>query len=253
MTEDAAVRDTMGAIGFLSNSAMAETRDGPEETAPHKMALADLVLSALAVAGQDPSTSQASQPGVFMEHHQIPLSRESSTEHYTRFMSWSFFLPYVDYGLMFQCFEDTITYHESQEGSPPPLLQRFTTYTIIATGIMMSQDANRLSVLASSLHSIAVKMLPLILRDETPLDALHCMALLISYSLFSPNGGSAWHLIGIAVKVCITLGLHKDSSSPIGRALGNAYDPRWLFWTLYNFDRYALLSLTADRHLTRLL
>ena len=163
-------------------------------------------------------------------------------EHYNRFMSWSFFLPYIDNGRMFQYFEETMDYHAGQNTSPPPLIHRFTAYTIIATGIMMSQEAVRLSVLASTLHSNAVKMLPHILRDDTPLNALHCMALLINYSLFSPNGGSAWHLVGIAVKVCITLGLHKDTPSPSGCSLGNDYDPRWLFWTLYNFDRFVHIA-----------
>lgn len=235
--EDAAVRDTMGAIGFLSHSAMAETRTGVEEAVPTKMALADLVLSALAVAGQDPSVSFASKPGFLMDQHQIPISRETSIEHYTRFMSWSLFLPYLDYGRMYQYFEDTIAIHSAQPTSHPPSLHLFTGYTAIATGIMMSPDADRLSVLAASLHSTAVKMLPSIFRDQTPLDALHCMAMLISYSLFSQNGGSAWHLVGIALKVCITLGLHKDTPSPTGTVLGNGYDPRWLFWTLYSFDR----------------
>ncbi|KAH8177003.1 fungal specific transcription factor domain-containing protein [Sarocladium implicatum] len=243
--EDAAVRDTMGAIGFLSNSAMAETRTGVEEAVPTKMALADLILSALAVAGQDPSVSYASRPSVLMDKHQIPISRETSIEHYTRFMSWSLFLPYLDYGRMYHYFEETVDFHSSKTSNTPQSLHLFTGYTSIATGIMMSPDADRLSVLAASLHSIAVKMLPIIFRDHTPMDALHCMAMLISYSLFSQNGGSAWHLVGIALKVCITLGLHKETPSPTGAVLGNDYDPRWLFWTLYSFDR--VLCSTMDR------
>jgi hypothetical protein len=139
---------------------------------------------------------------------------------------------------MFQYFEETMSYHKVQDMQPPPLLHRFTSYMVIATGIMMSKDAGRLTALASSLHSTAVKMLPHILRDQTPLDALHCLALLVTYSFFSPNGGSAWHLMGIGMKLCITLGLHKESSSPIGTAIGNEYEPRWMFWTFYSLDRF---------------
>lgn len=237
-SEDAAVRDTMGAIGFLSNSAMAETRKSLDEAAPHRLALADLVLSALAVSGHDPSTSHASHSGIILDEHQIPLEKEASTQHYARFMSWSFFLPYLDCGRMQEHFEETITYHNGpRTGSPPQLLHRFNAYLMIATGMMMSHDASQLSLLAASLHSAAVKMIPHIFRDHGPLGSLHCMAMLISFSLFSSSGGSAWHLVGIAVKSCITLGLHKDAPSQLNADLGVDYEPRWLFWTLYNFDR----------------
>lgn len=238
VVEDAAVRDTMGAIGFLSNSAMAETRTNAEEAAPHRLSLVDLIISALAVAGEDPSKSHAARPDVVMDHQQLPISRETSLEHYNRFMSWTCFLLYLDTSRMFHCFEETMSYHKAQDVQLPPSLHRFTSYVVIATGIMMSKDAGRLTALASSLHSTAVKMLPYILRDQTPLDALHCLALLVTYSLFSPNGGSAWHLMGIGMKLCITLGLHKESSSPIGVAIGNEYDPRWMFWTFYSLDRF---------------
>lgn len=236
--EDSSVRDTMGAIGFLSNSAMAEPRPGPGEATPHRLALADVVMAALAVAGSDPSTAGPSQPTLVLGDHQVPLSRESTLEHFRLFLDWAFFVPYLDHGRLLDHFEETVSKHGTPISTDVSPLHRFNAYMAIATGIMMSPDANRLSFLASSLHALAIKLLPLVLRSQNQLEAVHVMTMFLFYSLFSSSGGSSWHLLELAMKTCIALGLHKDIGAQAGPPFDGDVDPRWLFWTLYMFDRY---------------
>lgn len=238
--DDSSVRDTMGAIGFLSNSAMAEPPMADDEgPTRHRFALTEVVLAALAIAGHDPSRSGAAQPSMVLEDYQVPLSRQSTLAHFTIFAEWTVHVPYLDRTLLIKHFEETTG---SANRAHVPALHRFNTYMAIATGIMMSPDADRLSFLSASLHALAVKLLPLTVQPHSPLDSVHCITMLLFYSLVSAGGGSAWHLLGLAMKTCIALGLHKDAGPQA--ELGDA-DPRWLFWTLYIFDRS--LSTVMDR------
>ncbi|KAL8391745.1 hypothetical protein RB595_010387 [Gaeumannomyces hyphopodioides] len=98
--DDSSVRDTMGAIGFLSNSAMAEpTAGGVGEVegsaAPHRLAHTEVVLAALAVAGHDPSVASASTSGpgtaqtALLGDHQLPLGRDALLGHVKRLVDSS--------------------------------------------------------------------------------------------------------------------------------------------------------------------
>ncbi|KLU92658.1 hypothetical protein MAPG_11602 [Magnaporthiopsis poae ATCC 64411] len=132
--------------------------------------------------------------------------------------------------------------------SSVPALHRFDAFMAAATGIMMSPDSARsLAFVAASLHGMAVRLLPLIFRPARTLDALHCICMLLVHALFSPSGGSAWHLLDMAMKTCISAGLHKEHGTGPHPATNEAgeHDPAWLFWTLYVHDRS--LSSVMDR------
>ncbi|KAH6689061.1 fungal-specific transcription factor domain-containing protein [Plectosphaerella plurivora] len=243
--EESAVRDTMGAIGFLSNRAMAEPRLGPRDATPHRLTLTEVVVAALAVTGNDPSMAGPSQPMMVLGDHQVPLTREATISHLRLFLDWAFFTPYLNHNRLLEHFEETVSSHGTPQTNNVPPLHRFNAYLAIATGIMMSPDANRLSFLASSLHALSLKLLPVILRSRKQLEAIHAIAMLLFFSIHSSAGGSSWHLLGLALRTCIALGLHKDAAAQVLVQDDSDLDPVWLFWTLYIMDRS--LSSIMDR------
>jgi hypothetical protein len=232
--EDSSVQDTMSAIGLLSNKAMAEPRVYSGDVL-NKLAMPEVILAALAVDGHNPSRASSSQPAFVMEDHLISLTRHSTRAYISQFLKWSAFLPYIDEDRLMEQYEAVIALEgqAARAGGLP----HFNTYLALSIGIMMSAEATRLSTLALSLHAAAVKLLPRIFRSQEPLDALHCMLLLVVFSMFCPAGGSTWHLMGVTMTTCIAIGLHKDSVPQARLGRDSIYRAEWLFWSIYLLDR----------------
>ncbi|KAK1502149.1 hypothetical protein CTAM01_05587 [Colletotrichum tamarilloi] len=247
-TEDSSVRATMGAIGFLSRNAMAEPRDNSDDL-PRKFSLAEVISGALAIDGRDPSTAMPAPQTPDMNSRLSSESRDLTLEHVRKFLEWPIIMPYIDKDIYLRQCEDVMACrtdcHAAQ--SPPPL-HVFNLHMACAIGISLSPTSTHLSFLNASLHSAALGELPSILRTESTLEHIHCMIMLTIYSLYNFSGGSAWHLLGLAMKTCISLDLHRepDANSSIG--LPEADRRRWLFWAVYSFDR--MLSLVMDRPLS---
>lgn len=123
-------------------------------------------------------------------------------------------------------------------------LHNFNVHMACAIGILLSPSSTHLSLLSAGLHSTAIKELPSVLRTEMALEHIHCMIMLLIYSLFNSSGGSAWHLLGLAVKTCISLGLHREPDAHSNLTIPEVTRRRWLFWTVYYFDRYVTLLVT---------
>ncbi|UPK91502.1 hypothetical protein LCI18_002437 [Fusarium solani-melongenae] len=240
--EDSSVQDTMSAIGLLSNKAMAEPRVYSGDVL-NKLAMPEVISAALAVDGHNPSSASSSQPAFVIEDHLISLDRYSTRAYISQFLKWSVFLPHIDEDRLMEQYEEVITLQGqvARAGGLP----HFNTYLAISIGIMMSAEATRLSTLALSLHAAAVKLLPRIFRSQEPLDALHCMLLLVVFSMFCPAGGSTWHLMGVTMTTCIAIGLHKDSAPQARLGKDSIYQAEWLFWSIYLLDRS--LASSMDR------
>ncbi|KAM6534165.1 hypothetical protein FALCPG4_007101 [Fusarium falciforme] len=240
--EDSSVQDTMSAIGLLSNKAMAEPRVYSGDVL-NKLAMPEVIAAALAVDGHNPSRASSSQPAFVMEDHLISLNRHSTRAYIGQFLKWSAFLPHIDEDRLMEQYEAVIALEGqvARAGGLP----HFNTYLAISIGIMMSAEATRLSTLALSLHAAAVKLLPRIFRSQEPLDALHCMLLLVVFSMFCPAGGSTWHLMGVTMTTCIAIGLHKDSIPQARLGKDSIYRAEWLFWSIYLLDRS--LASSMDR------
>ncbi|PCG99426.1 Transcription factor [Penicillium occitanis (nom. inval.)] len=82
---------------------------------------------------------------------------------------------------------------------------------------------------------------------------IEAMLLLVIYHLRSATSHGLWYMIGLAMRTCIDLGLHRKSSA-------TQLDPykvqlrRRLFWTVYYLERAIALSLgrpvsISDRHI----
>ncbi|KAM0198897.1 hypothetical protein ACHAPA_010848 [Fusarium lateritium] len=166
--EQSTVEDTMSAIGLLSNKAMAESRVNTGNE-PHKLSIIESILAALAVDGRDPSTASTSQQAS-LDGQLIPLTRDLTLNHMQRFLDWSVWLPYINEVRFMEQYSNLLDHTEQVGNTEKAALYHFNVYLAIAIGMNMSPETNRFSALAMDLHAEAVKLLPLILHLQDPLD-----------------------------------------------------------------------------------
>ncbi|KAL0931563.1 uncharacterized protein CTRU02_214298 [Colletotrichum truncatum] len=245
--EDSSVRATMGAIGFLSRSAMAEPRDHSDDL-PRKFSLGEIISGALAIDGRDPSTASPAPRAPAIDSHFTSLSHDAMSGYFQRFLDQTAFLTYINEENLLEQYMAVVADNELRNESKSPL-QVFNTHMGLAIGILMSPDSSHLSLLSANFHAIAVKQLPSVLRSEAPTEHIHCMVMLLVYSLFNPSGGSAWHLLGLTVKTCISIGLHREPDAHTDLTLAEHNKRRWLFWSVYLLDRTVMdrpLSIQDD-------
>lgn len=241
-------RDTMGEIGFLSRSAMAEPRSESMEPSRNlNLNLFKMVGAALALDSEDHSTAD----GHRLRSHisdtpgQDPirtLDREGTAEYMILFINHVCLqYPFLSAkGAMSQydgVMDALASCSDHASISERGLsLEYFNTCLGIAIGALLSSDASQLSGFVNSLHWAAKRMLPVILRNQQDgLVAIKCMLLLAIFSLLSPSGGSAWHLIGLIIQKCVALGLEKEQDRQTQDRLAD--DRLQVFWSAYMLDR----------------
>jgi len=90
-------------------------------------------------------------------------------------------------------------------------------------------------------------------REARSIQNIEAMTLLVIYHLRSASSHGMWYMIGLAMRTCIDLGLHRKANS-------TNLDPftaqmrRRLFWTVYYLERVIAISLgrpvsISDRHI----
>lgn len=244
--DGSSIDDTMGAIGLLTNSAMAEPRPGPRQT-PERLGLLHSVQAALAIDGHDPSTSMSLRlPAVFDGGQHCLPSRGDAKVFLRCYLDCVYFIPYLareDKASLVSRFDAVkMAQSPSDDGDAAHALRVFDVYMQISIGMMASPDSIRLAHHAVALQGAAVRLLPDALQSRRHINTVHCLVLLVAFALFNPNGGSVWHLLGLALRSCITAGLHKESDSHTTLTSQEADEDRWLFWSVYVLDRYVRMS-----------
>ncbi|KAF7165743.1 hypothetical protein CNMCM6106_001819 [Aspergillus hiratsukae] len=82
--------------------------------------------------------------------------------------------------------------------------------------------------------------------SKSDIETLRTILLVAQFIALCPSRGSLWHLTGIALRLCIDIGLHwetEDQTMNLDPAL--LYDRRRLWYSTYQFDR--LLCITLGR------
>lgn len=79
-------------------------------------------------------------------------------------------------------------------------------------------------------------------RQSSALNSIEGVALLVLYSLRSLSNTGIWHQIGFAMRTCVDLGLHLESSYASGSP-SQVRKKRRLFWSVYLLDRFISISL----------
>ncbi|KAI9930275.1 hypothetical protein MW887_012088 [Aspergillus wentii] len=240
------VEAAMGEIGLLSRNAMAEPRDKTNN--PKELAMGNIVQAALDISGEDPSRSS----------YAAPHSRRIATMiRQTDILNREFALPYLDrfldhVAVIFLHIEPTrarqqwdaffATHDESREQTVDESFRNFIVYMNIAVGMLLSREPG-VDVVAGSLHAAAMNSFKMVMDSDDPERILECMLSLVIYSFFSPLGGSAWHLIGLAMQKSISFGFHREP--PMDTPPSTQNYRRCLFWSLYTLDR--TISSVMDR------
>lgn len=229
----------MGEIGFLSRSAMAEPRDD-SETLPRNLMLDSMIMAALAMDGPDPARASRSEVHISdlgtAVNQPAKLPGDITARYLARFVEEvSIFFPFLDEKTLVAQYDELI-------GKEPDIipdglaLPYFNICLAIATGALMSSNSLSSSTLAANLHISAIRQLPRI-YDRNSLSVVHCILLLAIFATTSPSGGSAWHLIGLAVRTCVCLGLNKQPESHLGLTYTEVQERSNIFWSAYLLDR----------------
>ncbi|KAL7629518.1 hypothetical protein AAE478_001039, partial [Parahypoxylon ruwenzoriense] len=85
----------------------------------------------------------------------------------------------------------------------------------------------------------------LLYHSPSDLDTLTVVLMLAQYVSLNPSKGSLWQLTGIALRLCIDLGLHWETEVILSMPRTILNERRRLFWAAYRFDR--ILAITLGR------
>lgn len=137
--------------------------------------------------------------------------------------------PFVNPELLRQQLEDLISSADPTQPEVEPLF-----LMVIAIGAVISGSCCPIgSFHGLELYTIAVEGLGKNLAERN-LECLNTVLLLAIFSLYSPYGGSTYHLVGLATQISISIGLHQRKSTSNGDALTLR---NCSFWSCYILDR----------------
>ncbi|RDW85575.1 hypothetical protein BP5796_03900 [Coleophoma crateriformis] len=81
-------------------------------------------------------------------------------------------------------------------------------------------------------------------RESHSVNNIEAMTLLVLYNLRSPSNSGIWYMIGLAMRTCVDLGLHREAHYNNGNV--SPYEGqlrRRLFWSVYFLERVIAVSL----------
>jgi hypothetical protein len=253
--------DAVSEISYLSINAAGERQ--PYLGSTSGVLFADLVRSSV-----DASVSRhASPPGATSQNQADITSSPASTTYHVRreheippealasrllksyfehdAIAFPFLSPTVVLRIQQRFYQDD-TYYSSRATSYETFV--FNMVLAIATASVYKYDWQMLPS-AESHHARAMQELDHVLAHGG-LESLQAILLLCQYrqgSSIKDNSASMWHLVGIAARICLELGLHRESAYPLKRNCG--FDQaaierchqqevsRRSFWCLIAMDR----------------
>lgn len=118
-------------------------------------------------------------------------------------------------------------------------------YLVLAMGVLLDLDQQPLTAEATRYYQLGRAALALdsILEHQT-IQAVQALVLMCHFMFFSHVDGSRWALMGLAVKLALTLGLHRDGNK-WNLDPDEAFRRRTLFYELLTYDSWQ--SLTFGR------
>ena len=126
----------------------------------------------------------------------------------------------------------------------------FTTYMVFAIALCNvpnpSGGTGRVMQSEGCFRSAIAWIEKVITYSKSDLETLRAVLLLAQFVSMCPWQGSLWHLTGIALRLCIDLGLHWESErQPLNTNPELLYERRRLWYSAYHFDR--VLGITLGR------
>lgn len=114
----------------------------------------------------------------------------------------------------------------------------FTTYMVFATAILLMSRTTSLPASRADAYFFPAKRIvsqnPNLIHGNN-FQSIENIALMVQYLLLSAKLRPAWHLLGVATRLVVELGLHKLEAHDVTTDSG--IDKCWLFWSIYSFER----------------
>lgn len=125
-------------------------------------------------------------------------------------------------------------------GNRPSAEVHYSYHITMAIALQMGSADEAQS---TEFYRLSQRSLSHVLLNED-LSAICALLSLALYTLFAAAGPSVWHILGTAIRLATSLGLHK---SPPSSSLVEEEMAKRVFWSLYNLDR--LIAATLGRPL----
>ena len=241
------VQAAMGEIGFLSQNAMAEPRCEIRGF-PQAFTMDNMVRASLAVSGKSPTESSIpsshSRKLAAMIGDVGELTKELAAPYLDRFIhSIGHMFLHID-PLDLERQFDAFFYEKGNRSDNnsntanrvTDSFRNFNVYMVVSIGMLLFSEPC-IGLFARTLHGAAMEQFSIMLKDSDSLKTLHCIFLLIIYSMYSPFGGSTWHLLGLARNQSVSLRLHKEPHPSFEMSSEELTSRRNFFWGLYTLDR----------------
>lgn len=148
-------------------------------------------------------------------------------------------------GSLYRQFKDTGIFAEPTVNSRKALYFVYQVCAIATAG----DQANFAANVAESLHLTAMQYYNTVLTSPNRLEVLQAVLLFAVYSLMRPAQPGIWFVVGTAMRMCIEMGLHSESTAALYKTSGATEDPlildmqRRLFWCTYTLECQICLYL----------
>ncbi|EEA23057.1 hypothetical protein TMatcc_001920 [Talaromyces marneffei ATCC 18224] len=164
--------------------------------------------------------------------------------------------PFMDWEEMEKLHSDRLRLSTSNNLSRREKFGTFKLYLVYAIGSSLLALTEKDFASSSSSESLYMTALQHIsaARESRSIHNIEAMTLLVIYHLrSSASSHGLWYMIGLAMRTCIDLGLHRKNKE-INRDSITSQRYRALFWTVYSLERTISISLgrpvsIADRHI----
>ncbi|CAK7227810.1 hypothetical protein SCUCBS95973_006667 [Sporothrix curviconia] len=132
------------------------------------------------------------------------------------------------------------------------IFKLYMVYAIGATLLQLTEKALEADLSPERFYMTALQHMAAA-REPRTVQNIEAMMLLVIYHLRSASGLGLWCMIGLAMRTCIDLGMHRKSHEQGLRAEA-VQARRRLFWTVYALERVIAMSLgrplsLPDRHI----
>uniref|UniRef100_A0A0B7K8J1 Zn(2)-C6 fungal-type domain-containing protein n=2 Tax=Bionectria ochroleuca TaxID=29856 RepID=A0A0B7K8J1_BIOOC len=118
-------------------------------------------------------------------------------------------------------------------------------YLAAAIGMLMGRGHRQTESFATLFILTAYQFMPRVFAQANDREAAQCLTLMAVLAMYTPFGGSAWHLLGLAMTRCIAGGMHTARMSDHRSHDEGQKSSSRIFWTIYTLD--AILSASSGR------
>ncbi|GAB1202018.1 hypothetical protein APSETT445_000618 [Aspergillus pseudonomiae] len=118
----------------------------------------------------------------------------------------------------------------------------FKLFMIYAIGAAMPQLTEQYESTTPSAYYATAMQFDSALRESLSITGIEGRMLMIIYELRSSSSSNLWYTIGTAMRICIDLGMHRESHYRTMKPL-EAQLHRRLFWSVYVIERHVSWSL----------